>query len=349
MNIAIINDTHFGIRNDSVYFLDKCLNYFESVFFPYIVDNNITEIIHLGDFFDRRKYINFNTLTQVRKRFLEKIPHSVNFRIIIGNHDTYYKNTNEINSLKELFRGYTNVHLYDSPSEIKINDLKIAMIPWINDNNKTEYMEYIKNSSSSVLMGHLELIGFEVMSGVVHHTGLDKKHLDKFEMVLSGHFHIKQSKKNIHYLGTQYQLNFGDVGSVKGFHVLNTNTRELEFIENTNNIFNIIRYDDSIYSEKYILEELDLTKYSKSFVKIIVKCKNKPIIFDKFLDKLYNIDTEEISIVDDYAEKEENKNIDITEDTISLINKEIDVLENDLNKDRLKSIIKDLYMEALIL
>ena len=88
MNIAIINDTHFGIRNDSVYFLDKCLNYFESVFFPYIVDNNITEIIHLGDFFDRRKYINFNTLTQVRKRFLEKIPHSVNFRIIIGNHDT---------------------------------------------------------------------------------------------------------------------------------------------------------------------------------------------------------------------------------------------------------------------
>ena len=144
-------------------------------------------------------------------------------------------------------------------------------------------------------------------------------------------------------------MNFGDVGSVKGFHVLNTNTRELEFIENTNNIFNIIRYDDSIYSEKYILEELDLTKYSKSFVKIIVKCKNKPIIFDKFLDKLYNIDTEEISIIDDYAEKEENKNIDITEDTISLINKEIDVLENDLNKDRLKSIIKDLYMEALIL
>ncbi len=102
MNIAIINDTHFGIRNDSVYFLDKCLNYFESVFFPYIADNNITEIIHLGDFFDRRKYINFNTLTQVRKRFLEKIPNSVNFRIIIGNHDTYYKNTNEINSLKEL-------------------------------------------------------------------------------------------------------------------------------------------------------------------------------------------------------------------------------------------------------
>ena len=150
-------------------------------------------------------------------------------------------------------------------------------------------------------------------------------------------------------MGSQYQLNFGDVGSVKGFHILNTNTRELEFIQNENHIFNIIRYDDSIYSEEYILEELNLTKYLNSFVKIIVKCKNKPITFDKFLDKLYTIDTQEITIIDDYTEKPENKNIDITEDTISLINKEIDVLENDLNKDRLKSIIKDLYMEALIL
>ena len=346
-NIAIINDTHFGIRNDSIYFLDKSLEYFEKVFFPYILENNITEIIHLGDFYDRRKYINFNTLKEVRKRFLEKIPESVNFRIIIGNHDTYYKNTNEINSLKELFRGYSNVHLHDSPSEIEINGTKIAMIPWINDTNKVEYLDYIQNCNSSILMGHLEIIGFEVMSGVLHPAGIDRKCLEKFEMVLSGHFHMKQSKKNIHYLGTQYQLNFGDAGSIKGFHVLNTNTRELEFIENTNKVFNIIRYDDSDDPDELTVK--DLIKYSNSFIKIIVKCKNKPFMFDKFLDKLYSIDTQEITIIDDYAEKAENKPIDITEDTISLINKEIDSLENDLNKDQLKMIIKDLYMEALIL
>ena len=346
-SIAIINDTHFGIRNDSVYFLNKSLEYFETEFFPYIIKNEIKDIIHLGDFFDRRKYINFNTLKEVRKRFLEKIPKSVNFHIIIGNHDTFYKNTNEINSLNELFRGYANIRLYDVPTQIEINNLKIALVPWINDSNTIEYTKYIENSSCPVLMGHFEIIGFEVISGVIHRHGLDKIQLNKFETVLSGHFHTKQTKKNIHYLGTQYQLNFSDTHSIKGFHILDTNTKDLEFIENTKKIFNIIKYDDSI--ESVDLSNETLSQYSNTYVKVIVKCKNKPFEFDKFLDKLYAIDTQEITIIDDYVEKIENKTIDITEDTISLINKEIDGLENDLNKDQLKLIIKDLYMEALLL
>lgn len=345
--IALINDTHFGVRNDSSFFLDKSLDYYESVFFPYIKTHKITEIIHLGDFFDRRKYINFNTLKEVRKRFLENIPQDCNFHIIIGNHDTYYKNTNEVNALKELLRGYPHIKLYDFPQETEINGLKISLIPWINESNQVEYMQYIKNCSSSILMGHLEISGFEVISGVQQDIGLDRKILEKFELVLSGHFHIKQSKKNIHYLGAQYQLNFGDAGVIKGFHVLDPNTRELEFIENENRIFNIIRYDDSISSDE-ILEE-DYTKYDNTFIKVIVRNKTKPFVFDKFLDKLYKIRTHELTIVDDYAEKDEKSSIDITEDTISIINKEIDTLENDLNKDKLKLIIKDLYMEALSL
>jgi len=347
MKIALINDTHFGVRNDSGFFLEHSLNYYENVFFPYIIENNITEIIHLGDFFDRRKYINFNTLKEVRKRFLEKIPNNCNFHIIIGNHDTYFKNTNEVNSLKELFRGYSNISLYDTPTEIEIDGLKISLIPWINDTNSVEYVNYITSCSSSILMGHLEIKGFEVISGVKHEIGLNRKVLEKFEMVISGHFHMKQSNKNIHYLGAQYQLNFGDVGCIKGYHVLDTATRELEFIENESRLFHILRYDDSILSEEIL--DIDFAKYTNSFIKIIVKCKSKPFIFDKFIDKIYGLDTQEISIVDDFTEKTENINIDISEDTISLINKEIDTLHNDLNKDKLKVIIKNLYMEALLL
>ena len=344
--IAIINDTHFGVRNDSSFFLEKCLSYFENVVFPYIKENNITHMIHLGDFFDRRKYINFNTLREVRQRFLEKIPKEVNFHIILGNHDTFYKNTNDVNSLKELFRGYSNITLYDSPSTIDIDGLKISLIPWINDANKIEYCDYIQNCSSSILMGHFEIIGFEVINGVKHHSGISESLFNKFEMILSGHFHMKQSKKNIHYLGTQYQMNFGDANTLKGFHVLHTDTRELTFIENTDNIFNIIYYDDSS-SIEHILESEDVSKYSNSFLKVIVKNKNKPFLFDKFINALYSIDTQELMIIDDYSEKMQNSLIDITEDTVSIINKEIDSLENDLNKDKLKLIIKDLYMEAL--
>lgn len=344
--IAIINDTHFGVRNDSSFFLEKCLSYFENTVFPYVESNNIKHIIHLGDFFDRRKYINFNTLREVRQRFLEKIPKEVHFHIILGNHDTFYKNTNDVNSLKELFRGYSNITLYDSPSTIDIDGLKISLIPWINDTNKIEYCDYIQNCSSSILMGHFEIIGFEVINGVKHYSGISESLFNKFEMVLSGHFHIKQSKKNIHYLGTQYQMNFGDANTLKGFHVLCGDTRELTFIENTDNIFNIIYYDDSS-SIEHILESEDVSKYSNSFLKVIVKNKNKPFLFDKFINTLYNIDTQELMIIDDYSEKMQNSLIDITEDTVSIINKEIDSLQNDLNKDKLKLIIKDLYMEAL--
>ncbi len=82
-------------------------------------------------------------------------------------------------------------------------------------------------------------------------------------------------------------------------------------------------------------------------MKVIVKHKNKPLIFEKYINTLYSLDTQELMIIDDYSEKIQNSLVDITEDTVSIINKEIDGLENDLNKDKLKLIIKDLYMEAL--
>ena len=347
MKIAIINDTHFGIRNDSGFFLEQSLQYFEQKFFPELEKRGITTIIHLGDFFDRRKYINFNTLKEVRKRFLERLETQYEFHIIIGNHDTYFKNTNEVNALKELFRGYDNIKLYDKPTQVVFDGFAVCFIPWINDTNHAEYMKYISESNAAALMGHLEIEGFEVISGVDSPVGIKKNIFDKFEMVLSGHFHIKQSKRNIHYLGTQYQLNFADAGIIKGFHILDTDTREIEFIENNKRLFNIIRYDDSIISEE-ILED-DFSKLKETFVKILVQTKNKPLLFDRFIEKIYNADTQELTIIDDFGEKQENKSIDITEDTLSIINKEIDLLENDLNKTKLKLAIKDLYMEALTL
>ena len=100
MKIAFICDTHFGARNDSPFFLDNALSFFEKQFFPYLRDNNITNVIHLGDFFDRRKYVNFNTLSVVRKRFVDKVVNDkLNLHITIGNHDTYFRNTNDLNSL----------------------------------------------------------------------------------------------------------------------------------------------------------------------------------------------------------------------------------------------------------
>jgi hypothetical protein len=71
--IAIINDTHFGARNDSPIFLEHFMEFWEQTFFPTLEERGIKRIIHLGDFMDRRKYVNFHTLHQVRTRFLEPL------------------------------------------------------------------------------------------------------------------------------------------------------------------------------------------------------------------------------------------------------------------------------------
>ena len=213
MKIALINDTHFGARGDSQIFLEYFMKFFETSFFPYIQENKIDTVFHLGDLMDRRKFVNFNTLNTTRKRFLEPLEDmGVKTHIILGNHDTYYKNTNELNSVQELLGDrYENFNIIESPQELWLEDNGFVMIPWINKSNKEESLELLNTTSCPIAAGHFELNGYEVLPGIRHHGGLDDKILKKFEQVWSGHFHQKSSRDNINYLGAQYQITFSDL------------------------------------------------------------------------------------------------------------------------------------------
>jgi DNA repair exonuclease SbcCD nuclease subunit len=351
MKIAIISDTHFGVRNDSPVFLNYILDYFEKIFFPYLVENNIKNVIHMGDVFDRRKYINFNTLAQVKKRFISKFKeHDITMHVTLGNHDVFFRNSNEINSVKELFSdGYDNIKIYENPSEIVFDGMCIGIVPWITTDNFDECINFINNNTCSILCGHFEINGFEVISGIRHEGGVESFLFNNYEKVFSGHFHLRQTHKNIHYLGTQYQMSFGDVGSKKGFSVFDTNTREIEFIENKNNLFYTLRYDDS--SEDYLkaLKKVKYEKYINSFIKIIVINKKNPKLFDNLVDSLNSVGILGMTIVEDssISSKLDDSEVDVSEDTITIISKEIDSMEDIKDKNKLKLIIKDLYMESL--
>lgn len=351
MKIAIISDTHFGIRNDSPIFLNYSLSYFEDVFFPYLIENNIKSVIHMGDLLDRRKYVNFNTLSQVRTRFIDRFKqHGIDLHITLGNHDVFFKNSNEINSIKELFSvGYPNIHIYEEPTDVVFDGMCIGMVPWVTSNNFDVCVDYVQNNSCSILCGHFEINGFEVISGIRHEGGVESFIFNNYDKVFSGHFHLKQTHKNIHYLGTQYQLSFADVGSKKGFHVFDTNTREVEFIENKNNIFFVLRYDDSSESFVKTLSKVKFDKYANGFIKIIVINKKNPKIFDAFLDALNKVGIQQLQIVEDnsIASKLDDVEVDVSEDTITIISKEIDAMSDVQDKNKLKLIIKDLYMESL--
>jgi len=344
MKIGIINDTHFGARNDSPIFLEHFLCFFEEQFFPYLLKNNITTVFHLGDLLDRRKYVNFHTLSAVRNRFIKPlVDMNIDFYCTIGNHDTYFRNTNTINSVSELFSD--KMHIISSPSEVEVAGVKFALFPWINKSNIDDSIDLIKNTNAEYAAGHLEIKGFEVISGVKHEEGLESSLFSKFDRVFSGHFHGKQSGQNIDYLGTQYQITFNDMNQRKGFHVFDTDTRELEYIKNPNRLFYQLKYDD----KNYDMSETDFAKYSKSFVKVIVETKSNPIAFDSFVQSLYDSGAYEISFIEDYSDQQTMSSSvnDVSKDTLTLINEEVDSMENIENKVKLKKMIHDLYLESL--
>ena len=112
--------------------------------------------------------------------------------IIPGNHDTYFKNTNDLNSLKELLGHYMNeVHIVMEPTVMEYGSLKMALVPWINKENYESSVNFIKNCKADILGGHLELQGFDVLKGVPSHSGMDHRIFERFEQVYSGHFHIQ--------------------------------------------------------------------------------------------------------------------------------------------------------------
>ncbi len=350
MKIAIISDTHFGCRNDSPFFLENAISFFTNQFFPYLEENKINDVIHLGDFFDRRKYINFNTLSIVRKKIIEVFENKkINLHITIGNHDTYYRNTNDLNSLKELLSvKYQNIKIYENPEVITFGDFCFGIVPWVTKENEQQVLEFLKSCPCRMIGGHFEIVGFQVILGIKHQHGFNTSVFNRFDKVLSGHFHIKQSEGNIHYLGTQYQMNFGDLHSKKGFHVYDTETDILEFIENPNNIFHMFTYDDSSEEEiKNIAKFVKGVNLKNGFIKIIIRNKSKQQIFEKFLDALWEKGIQDLSIIEDQLENSSTVEFSETEDTMSIINREIDAIERDFDKDKLKNIIKDLYMESL--
>lgn len=344
MKIALLTDTHFGARGDSLVFFDYMMEFYDNVFFPYLEKNNIKTMIHLGDVVDRRKFINFNILHGMKTRFLERLQDSkIESHIIIGNHDTYFKNTNSINSMDELvdFNHKYSPNVYSSPTTVNFDGTNICIMPWINSGNYLECKDEIQNTTANVLFGHLEISGFEMNKGVFCDDGLNIDLFKRFDLVCSGHFHHKSNNGSIHYLGNPYELTWIDYDDPRGFHIYDTETNELEFIRNPYRMFHKIYYDESVS------QDIDYTQFSRKYVKVIVKNKTKQHILDNMIDELYRHDVVDVSVVDESFEFETIQESESIEDTMSLLSGYIDDYNLDLDKNKLKKIIQDLYITAL--
>ena len=351
--IAVINDTHWGIKGSSELFLNYLENWFENTFFPECKKRGVTTIIHLGDYFDNRKSISIKTLNRSRQSFLNKIrEHGMEMHIICGNHDVVYKNTNYVCSLKETMGYYTDcIKLYMEPTEVQFDSMRVLFLPWITGDNEESSYKAIENSAADVVASHLELSGFNMMRGVKSHHNdgsVNKKTLSKFPVVLSGHFHTKSSDGNIFYLGTQYEQTWADHNDPKFLNFIDTETLELETVLNEDCIFYKFIYDDS--EPEYVKEILHGRPLDEKFVKLVVKKKEDSKAFDNFVtDMVHKHDMASFEIIDDVATFAYNEDFDVDAectDTVSIVNSYVDRSETDLNKERLKSILHNAMLIA---
>ena len=344
--IALVTDTHFGARSDSIPFDNFFRRFYEEVFFPEIDKRGIRHIVHLGDCFDRRKYINFNTLSSCRNYFFDEIKkRDIELHMIVGNHDTFFKNTNDVNSPRLLLKDY-EFNVIDTPSELEFDDgSKIFMMPWICTDNYNQSMEAINTTDAQVLFGHFEIAGFQMYKGHENDEGFDPKIFEKFDTVCSGHFHHRSSNGNINYLGNPYELTWADFEDPRGFHIFDTSERSLDFIQNPFSIFSKVYYDD----EKVDPSTVDVSQYANQHIKLIVVNKKDYYKFDQFIERLYKINPLELKIIEDLSEFEadamDDQEMDL-EDTVTLLSQYVDSLDTEADKDRIKTLMKTLYVEA---
>jgi len=356
MKIALINDTHFGARAESPAFNEFFFKFWDNVFFPYIEQHGIKKIIHLGDIVDRRKYINYVILNSMRVRFMKRIGElGCTIDVIVGNHDVPYRNTNEINAMSELFADCKFLRVFHKPETINYDGLDIAIIPWINSGNLRETLDFIDNTPAQIAMGHLEVAGFEMDKGSISQTGFDRSTFKKFETAYTGHFHHKSTDGHIYYLGNQFEITWADYGDQRGFHVFDTNTRKIEFVANPYRMFHKIEYDDSNgfgipHSLTFeAINARDFSEYTSTTVKVIVINKTNPILFDKFMDKLYEAHPLDVDIVEDFIgfnEMSDEDIIDKADSTTTIVDKYIDSIEIGLDKEKLKSLMREIYNQA---
>ena len=199
MKIAIITDQHFGCRKNSKVFHDYFLKFYNDVFFPTLEAEGITTIVDMGDTFDSRKGIDFSALSWAKNNYYNRLKDiGCTIHTIVGNHTAYYKNTNEVNAVDLLLREYENVKIYSEATEIKIDDLNILLVPWINSDNEEKTLKVIAKSQSPCVMGHLELKGFRIHRGYVMENGTDCNLFEKFDKVYSGHYHIHVAINQLH-------------------------------------------------------------------------------------------------------------------------------------------------------
>jgi DNA repair exonuclease SbcCD nuclease subunit len=344
MKIGLITDTHYNFRKANKPFHEYFAKFYDEIFFPTLKKNKIKTVIHLGDAFDSRKGVDYWALDWAKENVYDRFQDlGITVYNIVGNHDAYYKNSNEINSIDTLLQQYYNVVRVSKPAEYIIEGMKSVLLPWICTDNEKETFELLEETEAKVVFGHLELNGFTVYPGQYQQEGLDKKVFQKFDRVYSGHYHTRSDDGKIFYLGNPYQMFWNDVNDKRGFNIFDTDDYKLDYYQNPHTMF------ERVYYENNNPKDFDASYLTDKMVKIVVRQRDDYKMFDKFVDSIVKVNPLELKIIENVDVYDEDVNCDEipTEDTLSILDKYVEESEFELDKNTIKKLLREFYKEAL--
>jgi len=289
-NIFLLADLHFGVRSNSLEWLQNQINYFKNFYIPYLKKNvRSGDILFiLGDWFDNRQLLDIyvmNTSIDIVIELAEILP----IYILTGNHDIYKKYDTDVNSIVA-FKFIPNVFIYEKPTVITNDVSKILILPWIGDENAEE--SYVKNNLHDYVFAHTNIAGFKYDNNRYIHKGANFTAIKGIKKLFSGHIHKRQEFKQFIYVGSPYHTKRSDVSNQKGVYVFNPDENKHIFTPNTfSPVFQRIpldtileltlkeasevfhnNYSDIIVPDKWI-HLFNLTK----FIDLLEDCKYKKI------------------------------------------------------------------------
>jgi len=288
--IGLFSDIHIGYGQDSTLWHDNILTFgkwasdkFENL--------GISEIMITGDIFHNRSDISVKTL-DIAKQFFDMFKE---FQLIIstGNHDAWYRDSSEIHSLS-IFKEWQNITIIDSEPKLfgTLVDKVVSIIPW-----GTKLEDF---PTSDICFSHLDIKSFYQNNYHVCEKGFESADLfKKSKFIVSGHFHKKDyreySSGKIMYVGSPFQMNFGECGDERGIYTFNLEDESFDFIENeVSSVHKKIKVSD-ITKKKIGAEELK-NSIPDNIIRLIVDQKITPDIHSILVSKIQKYEPKNLTI-----------------------------------------------------
>ncbi len=346
--IFLLSDLHFGVRGNSLEWLNNQLTFFDEFYIPFLKQNvkDGDILVFIGDFFDNRQLLDINVMNKAIDTII-KLSHIINIHMIVGNHDLYKKNDTDVNSLS-VFKFIPNVTIYENPAIISNGKSNILLMPWVGDPETEEKYAVTNVGNASYIFAHTDMYGFKYDNGKSIVKGVDLHSLG-FKRIFSGHIHKRQDIGTTHYIGSPYHTKRSDIGNKKAVYIFDPDNNTLEtFDNNVSPVFQRIQLND-------ILEwTLDFTSkvLDNNYTDIIVPDKYINLFnLTKFIDLLKGCSYKKIEVVGEKIKNDEDISsfmdgenikdiITLLEDSINELNQPAEMLE------RLKTMNKEYYEKA---